>query len=29
MLDRVADNFEKPDLYVSDVDWDNFTQKNN
>ncbi len=27
MLDRIEKNFEKPDLYVSDIDWDNFTQK--
>lgn len=26
MLDRIKDNFEKPDLYVSDIDWNNFTQ---
>ncbi len=26
MLNRIKDNFEKPDLYVSDIDWDNFTQ---
>lgn len=27
MLERIEKNFEKPDLYVSDIDWDNFTQK--
>ena len=27
MLDRIRDNWEKPDLYVSDISWDNFTQK--
>ena len=27
MLDRIEKNLEKPDLYVSDVDWDNFSQK--
>lgn len=27
MLYRIKKNSEKPDLYVSDVDWDNFTQR--
>jgi len=27
MLNRIEKNSEKPDLYVSDIDWDNFTQK--
>jgi len=27
LLDRIKNNLEKPDLYVSDTDWDNFTQK--
>ena len=27
ILDRIEKNLEKPDLYVSDIDWDNFTQK--
>ncbi|MDD5770392.1 MAG: type V CRISPR-associated protein Cas12a/Cpf1, partial [Candidatus Gracilibacteria bacterium] len=26
ILDRIKENFEKPDLYVSDIDWGNFTQ---
>ncbi len=26
MLERIEKNFEKPNLYVSDIDWDNFTQ---
>lgn len=28
MLNRIKNNFEKPDLYVSDITWDNFTQNN-
>jgi CRISPR-associated protein Cpf1 len=27
MLDRIEKNIEKADLYVSDVDWDNFNVK--
>jgi CRISPR-associated protein Cpf1 len=27
MLERIEKNIEKPDLYVSDVDWDNFNVK--
>jgi CRISPR-associated protein Cpf1 len=27
MLKNIKINHEKPDLYVSDIDWDNFTQK--
>lgn len=27
MIERIKNIFEKPDLYVSDIDWDNFTQK--
>lgn len=27
ILNRIENDFEKPDLYVSDIDWDNFTQK--
>ncbi|EKE28449.1 MAG: hypothetical protein ACD_3C00058G0015 [uncultured bacterium (gcode 4)] len=28
LLDRIRKNQEKPDLYVSDIDWDNFVQSN-
>lgn len=27
MLERIKSNVEKPDLYISDIVWDNFTQK--